>query len=201
MRLGPSPLSSIIKKYLSEINLNKNSIDFRHNLAQALADQGASADIIAEILGHNSTVPARAYIAATPKIAEIKSKALSKNKKYNNLIKMMTGDFIEESTVLERNKVRGVIGSQYIGGIGSCGLPEDTLCPKNPVYSCYTCIKFHPFKNKEQHLEVKNQLEKRAQFFIDIAEKGNDLEHNRPVTQLSETIDAVEKIITIINNE
>ncbi|WP_241315930.1 superinfection immunity protein [Chryseobacterium arthrosphaerae] len=44
-------------------NSNKSgltSTDFRHYLAQSLADQGASIEVIADILGHNSTFAARA---------------------------------------------------------------------------------------------------------------------------------------------
>ena len=62
-----------------------NLTTYRHIFAQSLADQGASADVIAEIMGHNSTVPARAYIQATPNIAEIKTKALGLSKVYEDI--------------------------------------------------------------------------------------------------------------------
>ncbi|WP_299317292.1 site-specific integrase [uncultured Maribacter sp.] len=198
-RLSVKDFSQIIIKELKDIGVHKSATDLRHNLAQNLADQGASAEIIAELLGHNSTIPARAYIASTPKIAEIKATALAKNNKYKEIMTMMTtGEIIDESTSDKERSVKGVVNGQYIGGIGSCGLPTNTSCPKNPVYSCYTCVKFHPFKNGN-HYSIKKNLQKQAQYFIDIAENGNDLEHNRPVTQLENTIQAVDKVINLIN--
>ncbi|KAF9657753.1 tyrosine-type recombinase/integrase [Tenacibaculum mesophilum] len=198
-RLTSSDFTSIIKSELAKININRTPTDLRHNLAQSLADQGASAEIIAELLGHNSTVPARAYIASTPKIADIKTNALGKNNKYKKIMKMLTGDFKDENKVVNKQKVKGMVGSQYIGGIGKCGLPEDTICSKNPIYSCYSCIKFHPFKNKSQHINVKEELQKQAQYFLDITEKGNDIEHNRSVVQLEKTIAAVQRVIDLID--
>lgn len=200
-RLTSNDFTKIIKSELKNIGVDRTPTDLRHHLAQSLADQGASADIIAEIMGHNSTVPARAYIAATPKIADIKAKALAKNPRYDEIMKRLTGDFIDEKEVTDDDKIKGIVGNQYIGGIGKCGLPNDTSCPKNPVYSCYTCIKFHPFKNLNQHQKVKDELQKQAQFFIDISEHGNDLEYNRPVTQLTRTIEAVDSILSLVKNE
>ena len=175
------------------------STDFRHNLAQGLADQGAAAEIISEILGHNSTVPARAYIAATPKIAEIKTKALAKNDTYKTIMKMMlTGDIISSEGVKKSKSVKGVVGFQYIGNIGLCGLEMNTPCPKNPVYSCYTCKKFNPFKDGN-HDEVKSSLEKQVQLFINKSEQFNELSSNRAVIQLEQTISAVAAVIERIN--
>lgn len=200
-RLTNSEYTKIVIEKLNSIGINKTLIDLRHHLAQSLADQGSPAEIIAEILGHNSTVPARAYIAATPKIAEIKANALGKSEKYKNIISMLTtGKIIEKDYTNPERWVQGVVGNQYIGGIGSCGLPKDTTCPKNPVYACYTCIKFHPFKNGN-HTVVKENLEHQIQLFIDIAENGNDIEHNRPVTQLNTSINAVNNVIKRIKND
>ncbi len=200
-RLSTAMFTDIIIKELQKLGIKKKSAtDLRHNLAQSLADQGASAEIIAEILGHNSTYPARAYIAATPKIAEIKSIALAKNENYSSLIKMMnTGKIIYKNESPTSTHVKGMINNQYIGGIGSCGLDIKTNCPKNPVYSCYTCIKFHPFKDGN-HIEVIENLEKQAQYFIDISEKSNDIEFNRPITQLNQTILSVKAVLNKIKD-
>ncbi|MDT0676991.1 tyrosine-type recombinase/integrase [Autumnicola musiva] len=199
-RLLVSDYTSIIKAEMNTLNINKTPTDLRHHLAQSLADQGASAEVIAELMGHNSTLPARAYIAATPKIAEIKAKALGKNPKYMEIMDMMvTGKIIERKDALHERWIKGMIAQQYIGGIGSCGLPSNTSCPKNPVYACYTCIKFHPFKDGN-HVVVKEELQKQAQYFVDIAENVNDLSTNRTVHQLEDTIIAVDRIITKISS-
>lgn len=200
-RLASSEISSSVIRQCNSLELSRK-IDptlFRHHLAQSLADQGASAETISEILGHNSTLPARAYIASTPNIAVIKSKALGSNETYKELNSMLlTGEIIDRRKAAKERWVKGMVGSQYIGGIGSCGLTENTACPKNPVYSCYTCNKFHPFIDGS-HENVKDGLMKQAQYFVDIAEKGLDLEHNRPVVQLERTIEAVDNVLQIIS--
>lgn len=173
----------------------------RHHLGQSLADQGASAEVIAETLGHNSTVASRAYVGATPEIATIKTRALGKNGTYLDIMKMLlTGEIIEKDKSPKDRRIKGMIGSQYIGGIGSCGLPTNTSCPLNPVYSCYTCKKFHPFIDGS-HNHVKEALQKQSQYFVDIAEKSQQIESNRALTQLESTIEAVDSVIIQCNNK
>jgi integrase len=201
-RLSTKDISEIIVYQLGKLGFQKGdgATLLRHHLAQSLADQGTPADIIAEILGHNSTVPARAYISATPEIAAIKTKALGKSEVYSNIMKMLlTGEIIEKTGTNKKQWVKGMIGSQYIGGIGSCGLAENTSCPKNPVYSCYTCNKFHPFIDGN-HEEVKTNLQQQAQFNVDIANASMDLQYNRPSTQLETTIIAVNTVIEKCNS-
>lgn len=202
LRLSTKDISEIIIYQLGKLGFKKGegATLLRHHLAQSLADQGTPADIIAEILGHNSTVSARAYISATPEIAAIKTKALGKSEVYSNIMDMLlTGEIIEKKGTNKSQWVKGMIGSQYIGGIGSCGLAENTSCPKNPVYSCYTCNKFHPFIDGI-HEEVKINLQRQAQFNVDIANASMDLEYNRPVTQLETTIIAVNTVIEKCNS-
>jgi|GEM_PF-1081046 len=194
-RYSSSQISNLIKEYFEFVGLN--ATDLRHNLAQGLADQGASADVIADILGHNSTLPARAYIAATSKISEIKSKALGKNNNYRNIMQMLnTGQIINKNDVQKGTWVKGMAGFQYIGEIGACGL--DSPCPKNPVYSCYSCKKFSPF-NDGEHAKVLKGLEDSVQLFLDSSTEKKDIQHNRTVVQLEATIEAVKKVIERIS--
>jgi len=200
-RLSAQAISNLIPDHLNDLGLSEdvNLTTLRHHFAQSLADQGAAAEVIAELMGHNSTLPAREYIAATPEIGKIKTRALGKNDTYTKINSMLiTGNIIEKENAPKERWVKGMVGSQYIGGIGACGLNENTACPKNPIYSCYTCPKFHPFQDGD-HVEVKTGLQKQAQFFIDIAQKGMSLEHNRPVVQLERTIEAVNAVINRIN--
>jgi integrase len=167
----------------------------RHHLGQGMADQGAPADVIAEALGHNSTVAARAYVAATPAIAKIKSRALGRNKTYKKIMDMMlTGKITEKSSVPEERWVRGIVHLQYIHGIGGCDLPAHTQCPKNPVYSCYTCRDFHPFSDGP-HSDVRIALEQQAQTFIKAAADHMELERSRVPVQLEVTLEAVDAVI------
>lgn len=51
--------------------------------------------MIAELLGHNSTVAARAYVTATPNIARIKEKALGKSPAYQRIMRsLLTGEVV-----------------------------------------------------------------------------------------------------------
>lgn len=196
-RLSSPEITDIVVSSLKEIGFKKgDSMNLlRHHLGQSLADQGAPAEVIAELLGHNSTVSARAYIGATPEISSIKTRALGKNETYLKIIKMLvTGEIIEKDSAPKDRWVKGLVGSQYIGGIGSCGLSSNTSCPKNPIYSCYTCSKFHPFIDGT-HIEVKAALEKQTQYFIDTAERGIQIESNRTLIQLEMTMQAVDVVI------
>ncbi|HGW5372927.1 TPA: tyrosine-type recombinase/integrase [Pseudomonas aeruginosa] len=167
---------------------NQVSMLLRHHLGQGLADQGTPADMIAELLGHNSTVAARAYVTATPNIARIKEKALGKSPAYQRIMRsLLTGEIVQRRDIPAEQEVRGVVDMQYIGDIGACALPAHTHCPYNPVYACYTCRKFHPFADG-RHEQVKEALQREAQRFIDMAEQAGDLSHNRPLAQHQATI-------------
>lgn len=197
-RLSVNEIGLGLKHELREAGIDKpNQVTMllRHHLGQGLADQGTPADMIAELLGHNSTVAARAYVTATPNIARIKEKALGKSPAYQRIMRsLLTGEIVQRRDSVPERAIRGVIDTQYIGDIGACALPVHTHCPYNPVYACYTCKKFHPFADG-RHEQVKEALQRETQRFIDIAEQGGDLIHNRPLAQHQTTILAVSATI------
>jgi integrase len=197
-RLSAREIGDALKHELLEAGIDKPnqvSILLRHHLGQGLADQGTPADMIAELLGHNSTVAARAYVTATPNIARIKEKALGKSPAYQRIMRsLLTGEIVQRREAETERTIRGVIDTQYIGDIGACALPVHTHCPYNPVYACYTCKKFHPFADG-RHEQVKEALQREAQRFIDMAEQAGELIHNRPLAQHQTTILAVSATI------
>ncbi len=197
-RLSVNEIGAGLKHELREAGIDKPNqvtILLRHHLGQGLADQGTPADMIAELLGHNSTVAARAYVTATPNIARIKEKALGKSPAYQRIMRsLLTGEVVQRRDTAAERAIRGVIDTQYIGDIGACALPVHTHCPYNPVYACYTCKKFHPFADG-RHEQVKEALQREAQRFIDMAEQAGDLIHNRPLAQHQTTILAVSATI------
>lgn len=138
-----SEIIADLKQELREAGIDKpNQVTMllRHHLGQGLADQGTPSDMIAEMLGHNSTVAARAYVTATPNIARIKEKALGKSPAYQRVMRsLLTGKVVQRRDTVAERAIRGVIDTQYIGDIGACALPVHTHCPYNPVYACYTC--------------------------------------------------------------
>lgn len=193
-RLSVLGIGTNLKDELREAGIerpNQVSILLRHHLGQGLADQGTPAELIAELLGHNSTVAARAYVTATPNIARIKEKALGKSPAYQRIMRsLLTGEVVRRRDIKAGREIRGVVDTQYIGDIGACALPAHTHCPYNPVYACYTCKKFHPFADG-RHEQVKEALQREAQRFIDMAEQAGELQHNRPLAQHHATILAV----------
>ena len=200
-RLSTHKLAKIIKDEIVKTGFDFDSFGgnniLRHNLAQALADQGSPAEVISEVLGHNSTVAARAYIAATPQISEIKTRSLGKSERFKEVLEMLeTGEPRKKDEVPEERWVQGVVGNGFIGGIGGCGLPSYTPCPKNPVYSCYTCQKFHPFQDGP-HNDVLEKLRKEAQAFIDNSLNSGDFKFNRTLEQLELTIESVERTVNL----
>lgn len=202
-RLSVTEIGAGLKHELREAGierLNQVSMLLRHHLGQGLADQGTPAEMIAELLGHNSTVAARAYVTATPNIARIKEKALGKSLAYQRIMhSLLTGEIIQRREIPREKEVRGVVDMQYIGDIGACALPAHTHCPYNPVYACYTCRKFHPFVHG-RHEEVKEALQREAQRFIDMAEQAGELSQNRPFAQHQATILAVTATIERCRN-
>ena len=197
-RLSVNEIGPGLKHELREAGIDKPhqvTMLLRHHLGQGLADQGTPADMIAELLGHNSTVAARAYVTATPNIARIKEKALGKSPSYQRIMRsLLTGEIVQRRNTVAERAIRGVIDTQYIGDIGACALPVHTHCPYNPVYACYTCKKFHPFADG-RHEQVREALQREAQRFIDMAEQAGDLIHNRPLGQHQTTILAVSATI------
>nr|WP_282446896.1 site-specific recombinase [Pseudomonas sp. W2Aug9] len=197
-RLSVVEIGSGLKHELGEAGIdrpNQVTMLLRHHLGQGLADQGTPADMIAELLGHNSTVAARAYVTATPNIARIKEKALGKSPSYQRIMRsLLTGKIVQRRDTAPERAIRGVIDTQYIGDIGACALPVHTHCPYNPIYACYTCKKFHPFADG-RHEQVKDALQREAQRFIDMAELAGELIHNRPLAQHQTTILAVSATI------
>jgi len=197
-RMSVTEIGTCLKHELREAGIDRPkqvTMLLRHHLGQGLADQGTPADMIAELLGHNSTVAARAYVTATPNIARIKEKALGKSSVYQRIMRsFVTGEVIQRRDTSTERAIRGVIDTQYIGNIGACALPVHTHCPYNPVYACYTCKKFHPFADG-RHEQVKEALQREAQRFIDMAEQAGDLIHNRPLAQHQTTILAVSATI------
>ncbi|NQD38254.1 site-specific integrase [Permianibacter sp. IMCC34836] len=119
----------------------------RHHMAQKLADLGAPAEVIAELLDHSSLSSVLVYVRARSDIASIKTRALGLNPEYGELLGWLSGrsPIPRTSTAPAAEVIQGVVANRYIGNIGLCALPAPNRCPKNPVYACYGCQDFTPF--------------------------------------------------------
>jgi integrase len=105
-RLSATAIGLVVGNALKEV-FDSDPLDvagsttvFRHHLGQSLADQGAPPAVISDRLGHSTEFAARAYIAATPNIAKIKTRALGNNETYKYLIAaLMTGSIMRREDV------------------------------------------------------------------------------------------------------
>lgn len=132
---------------------------FRHNVGHSLALSGASAEEIAHILGHSSTIAASYYISATPELAMLKSKVLGDNPVWQNMVTLMlTGDLVA-SDEWSGYTVTGSLGGQLHVKIGGCSRASSD-CPLSKVRSCYGCFYFRPFKNISKHNAVLESIDK-----------------------------------------
>ncbi|UNM97113.1 site-specific integrase [Ignatzschineria rhizosphaerae] len=169
-----------------------SAYDFRHNVGHSLAMSGASADEIAYMLGHNSTVVARHYISATPEIAILKQKALGENNAYLDMMGLiMTGDITTEDK-WTTEKVSGSIALSLVTGIGGCGAES---CHFIPVRACYGCSNFYPFRDAD-HNHVKNLLKEEVKLLMDLSDNTGQASRNPIINEYEQTIFEVDSVIT-----
>ncbi|MCL1077271.1 site-specific integrase [Parashewanella spongiae] len=132
---------------------------FRHNVGHSLALGGASAEEIAQQLGHTSLIAASYYISATPDLALLKSRALGENPVWENMVNLMLTGYIVESSEWNGRTVTGAIGDQLHIKVGGCQRP-DKQCLLAKVRSCYGCFHFRPFNILDKHKSVLASVNK-----------------------------------------
>lgn len=188
--VGPMPETAELKDFLRHLP-HLTAYDFRHHVGHSLAMSGASADQIARVLGHSSTVAARHYIAATPELAVIKQKALGENAAYQEMMGMiLTGEIGEESNWRGR-KVAGMVDNRLFTGIGGC---SSSSCDFEPVRSCYGCSDFNPFLDGD-HAGVRDALKAEAASQLAISDAAGQTHRNPAVLQLEGVIAEVQMVI------
>lgn len=143
LRFSPKSMQQAVKAGEAEAPLYTASL-FRHHMGHSMAMSGASAEEIAYIMGHTSTVVANRYISVTPSLADIREKALGSNPVFKNMIAlMMTGNLVHSKDWTGR-KVAGCVGGKLHYHVGGCNYKEN-ICPFAQVRGCYGCLYFKPF--------------------------------------------------------
>jgi hypothetical protein len=155
------------------IPLNYTLTDFRHNVGHSMAMSGASAEEIAYVLGHSSTVAATYYIMATPELAMIQHKALGSNPVWINMVGLMMTGYVNDEKVWTGRTVSGMLKGKLFVKIGGCGRKQDK-CHLSKVRSCYGCFYFRPFKTLEPHEEVYKIMSDELFELIDVTNKSGD---------------------------
>ncbi|MBW8185512.1 site-specific integrase [Shewanella nanhaiensis] len=148
-------------------------VDFRHNVGHSLAMSGASADEIAYIMGHSSTIAAAHYIMATPELAMIKSKALGNNPVWQNMVNLLITGYTVEQSQWTGKTVSGTLGGELHIRVGGCDRVNEE-CHLAKVRSCYGCFYFRPFSELRKHRAVLRCVDKELIEIIDISEKSGN---------------------------
>lgn len=123
-----------------------NALALRHTGAQSLADTGHDRESIRNFLGHKSVGTAASYVMASRVQGELVNRAIGVSKLYGNILSLAGGEFVSVDDMLkaaEDKQVGGVVGDRLVAGIGLCRSGQ-SVCPFNPVTSCYGCSKFIP---------------------------------------------------------
>lgn len=144
--------------------------DFRHNIGHSMAMLNASAEEIASVLGHSSTVAAQYYIMSTPELALLKHKSLGQNPVWKDMMGLLLTGYIVDENDWTGKTVSGVIKGSFIHRIGGCSRKQ-SKCHLAKVRSCYGCFYFRPFKCLSQHQAV---LEVITDELLDLVKTSHD---------------------------
>ncbi|GIU10829.1 MULTISPECIES: hypothetical protein [unclassified Shewanella] len=168
--------------------------DFRHNVGHTMAMSGSSAEEIAYILGHSSTVAATYYIMATPELAMVQHKALGSNPVWMNMVGLMTTGYAVDKDTWVGHTVSGMLKGKLFINIGGC-TRKQAKCHLCKVRSCYGCFYFRPFKNLEPHEEVYRIFSEELFELIDVTNKSGY--ENSPMIRTA--TDARHEVKLVIN--
>jgi len=139
---------------------------FRFSLATYMAEEGASAFHIAEILDHSDTQNVRVYVETASSIADQVAKAT--DAVLLPLIRRFQGRIVDstETPAFEGlpNQVIPAIAPHLaifhsnVGGTGMCGrdVRKDGLCRLLPPVSCYLCPSFAALEDRRAtHIAIR----------------------------------------------
>lgn len=188
-------ISKRIRALLLEITgTDWTPTDLRHSGALRLVDAGASAEELAEFMGHSSLETGLVYYDASATQAERINQALGISNTYRQVARLGVSRFISADE-LKRLKgdeqIGGVPHGIPIAGIGACKSGQPS-CPFNPVTACYGCPKFLPVADMGLHVEVLSAFREIVKFFH-TSSRGE--EASPAYLQLKRTISDVQAVI------
>ncbi len=169
--------------------------DLRHSGAMRLVDAGASAEELAEFMGHSSLETGMIYYDSSATQAQRVNEALGISETYRHVAKYGTSNFIspEELRRLKGDdQIAGVPHGIPIAGIGACKTGQPA-CKFNPVTACYGCPKFIPVSDVKIHTEALRSFREVVNFFHSSSRAEND---NPAFLQLKRTISDVQGVIS-----
>ncbi|MGR5243364.1 hypothetical protein ACP3VU_01035 [Vibrio sp. PNB23_22_6] len=170
-----------------------NTYDFRHNIGHSMAMSGASAEEIAMVLGHTTTVAAQYYIMSTPEMALLKHKVLGHNPVWKDMMGLLLTGYLTNESEWSGKTVSGMLKGKLLHCIGGCNRLQDK-CHLTQVRSCYGCFYFRPFKNLNKHETV---LELITRELFELVKTSHDAgQRNNPlIDAATQTKNEVEMVI------
>ncbi|EGR1463613.1 hypothetical protein QXB71_002877 [Vibrio cholerae] len=167
--------------------------DFRHNIGHSMAMLNASAEEIAMVLGHASTVAASYYIQATPDIALLKHKALGSNPVWKGMMGLLLTGYSVDETEWDGYFVSGIIRGILIKRVGGCERHQ-RLCHLQKVRSCYGCFYFRPFRDISKHKKVLDIMTEELIDLVDVSHEGQGI-LNPLIDTATQTKNEIEMVI------
>jgi integrase len=193
--LTPKRIRQVIKTATEGVTGQEwTPTELRHTAAQRLADAGVAHVALAEFMVHASHRTANVYFDTSPTQAQRVNEALAISPTYANVAKVARTRTIDMDALLGLPAEKQIGGAPHgisISGIGGCGLGQ-SLCPKNPVLSCYTCINFLPLGETDIHEQVLDQL---RPVVIEFAAASRNNRQSPAYVQLRTTLDGVRRVI------
>lgn len=170
----------------------------RHSGAMRQVDAGASAEDLAEFMGHSSLESGLVYFDTSATQTQRVNEALGISETYQRLAKLGRERFItlEELGELKgEQQIAGVPHGISIAGIGGCSTGQPS-CPYNPVTACYGCHKFMPVSNIAIHQQVLADFRGVVRFFFDASRGESEspayLQLKRTISEVATVIDELE---------
>ncbi|MGF1711011.1 hypothetical protein L4C37_10615 [Vibrio kagoshimensis] len=167
--------------------------DFRHNIGHSMAMLNASAEEIAMVLGHASTVAASYYIQATPDIALLKHKALGSNPVWKGMMGLLLTGYSVGEAEWKGYFVSGIIRGTLIKRVGGCKRHQKK-CHLQKVRSCYGCFYFRPFRDINKHRKVLDIITEELIDVVDVSQEGQGV-LNPLIDTATQTKNEVEMVI------
>jgi integrase len=190
------PLQAQIVSPRTSLLLHLTPRRLRYTFGTRLAEQGAPAQMIAEMLDHSTLNHVSIYVKSTGAFVDRLNAALGGNDLYTAVIDRFLGKL---TTRAEQEDPRRIIPGltptrKSLGGIGICGL--DSLCSLYPPLSCYVCPKFHAWTDGP-HEEMLRELEAYVQQLT--ARSGNP--SDRIPHQLQNVIASLRSLLTRLQTD
>jgi integrase len=172
---------------ISACGAGHTATDFRHTVAQRMADSGYALDQIANALCHSDYRTPLVYIENAASEGEMVNKALGLSSVYRGVIEVARNKTIDKAKLMRLpadNQVGAMPHGMPLPGIGACNMGQ-SLCQKNPGLSCYQCDKFIAIADPKVHGEVAEAL---RPIVLDFRQSGLGDTANPAFTQLENTI-------------